>query len=84
MRGSSRKRLVALSKERWESSKLHATILGKVCHFARECSQVENVLFCNFVALVCSQSLVSVSDSPLTWVVDLGATNYLACTRGMF
>src|SRR5438270_549399 len=57
---------------------------GEPGHFARDCTKPKKVSYCNSATLVCSQSLMVGSDSPLLWVVDSGASDHIACNKGLF
>src|SRR4051812_17741618 len=57
---------------------------GEPGHFARDCTKPKKVSYCKSATLVCSQSLMVGSDSPLLWVVDSGASDHIACNKGLF
>ena len=55
---------------------------GEPGRFAREFTKSKNVSYCNSTALVCSLSLMVSPDSLLEWVVDSGASDYIAHNKG--
>src|SRR4051812_12691670 len=57
---------------------------GEPGHFARDCTKPKKVSYCNSATLVCSQSLMVGSDSPLLWVVDSGESDHIACNKDSF